>query len=108
MIARPRLSGFFSTGAADLSAEIGSGRTPRNGPGVDRDRRGRQAAVGDHLRQQPAGRVAHDRGLPVERADHLGGVVGDLLSVFFAKTSGFARASSTVSGSSGQSGVTAA
>jgi hypothetical protein len=27
------LSGFPSTGQADLSAEIGSGSTPRNGPG---------------------------------------------------------------------------
>jgi hypothetical protein len=29
----PRLSGFLSTGIADRRAEIGSGRTPRNGPG---------------------------------------------------------------------------
>ena len=33
MTARPRLKGFANTGMADLSADIGSGSTPRNGPG---------------------------------------------------------------------------
>ncbi len=33
MIARPRLNGFRSTGAADFSELNGSGSTPRKGPG---------------------------------------------------------------------------
>ena len=32
-MARPRFKGFRSTGLADRNAEIGSGSTPRNGPG---------------------------------------------------------------------------
>jgi hypothetical protein len=32
-IARPRFSGFLSTGLADVNAKAGSGRTPRNGTG---------------------------------------------------------------------------
>jgi hypothetical protein len=52
--------------------------------------------------------VPHDSWFLVQGIDDLGGVIGDLLKVFLARTSGFARASSTVSGSSGQSGVSGA
>jgi len=75
--ARLRSSGFCSTGFAERRAESGSGRTPAERAGVDRHRRRREAAVGEDLRQQAAGRVAEDRGLLVEAREHLLGVVGD-------------------------------
>ena len=46
--------------------------------GIDRHRRRGQTPVGDDLRQQSAGRMAHDRGLLLQPPDHLGGVIGDL------------------------------
>jgi hypothetical protein len=52
--------------------------------------------------------VPDDRWFVVQGSDDLGGVIGDLLKVFPARTLGFARACSTVSGSSGRSGVSGA
>ena len=46
--------------------------------GIDRHRCHRQTPVRDDLRQESAGRVAHDRGLLLQPPDHLRDVIGDL------------------------------
>ena len=66
-----------------------------------------EPAAGEHLGEQSAGRVPHHGGLllglPIKSAVWS----ATCFSVFLARTSGFARASST-EGSSGQSGVSGA
>jgi hypothetical protein len=49
------------------------------GEGVDRDRCGREAPTGEHLRKQAVGRVPHEHWLPVQRVDDVDRVIGDLL-----------------------------
>jgi hypothetical protein len=108
VIARPRYRGFNKKGPLALSVEKGNGKTPRNTPGS-------MATVAAES-PQPASIWANNP--PVE-CPITAGFFSSLLttpavwsatclSVFLAKTSGFARASSTVSGSSGQSGVSGA
>jgi hypothetical protein len=52
--------------------------------------------------------MAADRGLLLQPLDHLCGVIGDLAERLPREDFGVALASATVSGSSGQLGVTAA
>ena len=103
--ARLRLAGLPSTGEADLSAEIGNGSTPRNGAGsiaTDAAARPRPAMI---WVINPPNECPMTAGLWFSCADQVVEVVGDLLTVLWAKTSGWALASSTVSGSSGHPGV---
>jgi len=72
------LAGLPITGAADLRAENGSGRTPRNGRGIDGYRNSGGATAGEDLGEQAAERVPDERGLFRELADHVAEVVGDL------------------------------
>ena len=53
-MARPRLRGLLSTGDPALRAEIGSGRTPRNGAGSMATDADAKAASGQNLRQEAA------------------------------------------------------
>jgi hypothetical protein len=107
-MARPRFSGFLRTGITDLSAEMGIGSTPRNGPG----------AIATVTADKPRSAINWETSPPVEWPMTAGflsslpitSAVWSAIcpSVFFANTSGFALASCTVSGSSGQPGVSAA
>ena len=107
-MALPRLSGFLSTGAAERSAETGSGSTPRKGPG----------SIATVAADSPRSAIIWASRPPVEWPITAGFFVSLPITsavwsaicfrVFLASTSGFALAASTVSGSSGQSGVTAA
>jgi hypothetical protein len=99
------LSGFFSTGSDTRSVETGSGSTPRNGPG----------SIATVAAERPRSAMSWASRPPVEcpiTAGFLSSVSMTFAvwsaiwpSVFLARASGFARACSTVSGSSGQSGV---
>src|SRR5215217_370341 len=69
VIARPRLSGFASTGPVTFSVDSGSGRTPRNGPGsmaTEAADSPRSAIIS--VSRPPVG-MAHHRRLLVELAD---------------------------------------
>jgi len=102
------LRGFSSTGAADFRAEIGNGSTPRKGPG----------SIATETAANPRPAIIWVSSPPVE-CPITAGFLSSFpitsavwsaicLRVFLAKTSGLALASSTVSGSSGHTGVTAA
>src|SRR5207342_1660829 len=108
VMARPRYWGFNRKGPDALSVDRGSGRTPRNTPGS-------MATVAAES-PRPASIWANNP--PVE-CPITAGFFSSLpitsavwsatcFSVFLPKPSGFARASSIVSGSSGQSGVSGA
>ena len=108
MIALPRLSGFFSTGPADFSADSGSGSTPRKGPG----------SIATVAAERPRSAIIWPSRPPVECPITAGffsscpitSAVWSAIcpSVFPANTSGLSCSSSTVPGSSGQAAVTAA
>ncbi len=107
-IARLRLNGFDSTGAAARSAEIGSGSTPRNGAGLIET-----VAL---ARPRPARICASNppKECPITTAGLSRIVITSAKwsatwpTVLPANTSGCALASSTVSGSSGHPGRTGA
>src|SRR5262249_55862858 len=106
--ARLRLRGLPSTGSADFSDETGSGNTPRNGAGL--------MATDAEARPRPA-RIWVSRP-PKEWPTTAGGRVSLVMTSakwsatspidLFANTSGWAFASATVFGSSGQPGVNGA
>ena len=99
-----RLAGLLSTGEADLSAEIGSGSTPRNGAG----------SIATEAAERPRPATIWVSSPPKEWPMTAGFLVSVPITsakwsatcptVLWAKTSGWALASSTVSGSSGQPG----
>ena len=68
----------------------------------------REPTAGEHLGDQSAGRMPHHDWLSLKPADHVGRVVGNLLQCLLGEDGRVARASSTVAGSSGQSGFSGA
>ena len=103
-----RLAGLPRTGCDDFSAETGSGRTPRKGAG--------EIATETWARPRPA-RISVSR--PPKEWPTTAGLRSSPSiaswkwsatwpTVFFAKLSGLAFASSTVCGSSGQPGASGA
>jgi hypothetical protein len=108
VIARPRYRGFNRNGPAALSVERGSGRTPRNTPGSIATVAAESPRPASIWANKPPVECPSTAGfrssLPITSAVWS----TTCFSVLLAKTSGFARASATVSGSSGQSGVSGA
>jgi hypothetical protein len=105
--ARFRLAGLPSTGNADFSEEIGSGRTPLNGAGsIATETAARPCPARIWVSSPPkewptiAGLRSSPRMIPSKWS-------ATCPIVLCAKTSGCSLASSTVSGSSGQPGVSA-
>ena len=106
--ARPRLSGLARTGDPARSAEIGSGRTPRNGAGsiatetADSPRPARICVSNPPKEWPTIAGFASSRRMTASKWSAISLI--DLL----AKTLGSAFASATVSGSSGQPGASVA
>ncbi|MDX6606035.1 MAG: hypothetical protein QOD14_575 [Solirubrobacterales bacterium] len=102
------MSGFASTGIADRRVDTGRGRTPRNGAGsiaTDATERPRPAIICVNAPPKEWPTIAGFR----SRRPITSAVCSVICPTdFLAKTSGFALASATVSGSSGQPGVTVA
>ena len=102
-----RLAGLRRTGLADFSAEIGSGRTPRNGAGsiaTDTADSPRPARI---WVSRPPNEWPITTGFWSSLETISSKWSATWPTVFLAKTSGCSLASSTVSGSSGQPGVSA-
>jgi hypothetical protein len=72
------VQGVSKHGARDPQRRERQRQNAAERSGIDGHRHRGQTAVGDDLRQQSAGRVAHDRGLLIELPDHLRGVIGHL------------------------------
>ena len=105
--ARFQLSGLCSTALATRSAEIGSGSTPRNGAGsiaTEAAERPRPATI---CVSRPPNECPITAGFFSSWRITSAKWSATCPTVLPAKTSGWALASSTVSGSSGQPGVSA-
>ena len=106
-MARCRFAGLPSTGHADFKAENGNGSTPRNGAGL-------MATVADDsprpatiCASRPPNEWPITTGLRTSPWITAATWSATWPTVLFANTSGFAFASCTVSGSSGQPGARA-